>query len=119
MYTETLTFMLKPKEKAALEALAEEESASQAAVLRRLIRQLAKRRGVWPSSDGRRVGVNSEPWWKSKQDRYCAHCKSLVSYREIVQCEQCHDLVCQECIRIGPDAEYYCLPCAGLEEPHD
>ncbi len=115
MYTETLTFMLKPKEKAALEALAEEESASQAAVLRRLIRQLAKRRGVWPSSDGKPVGVNAEPWWQSKQDRYCAHCRRLVGYREIVHCEQCHDLVCRKCAAIGSDGGFYCLPCAGLE----
>lgn len=47
MYTETLTFYMKPEEKVALEALAEDDSASQAAVLRRLIRRAAKKRGLW------------------------------------------------------------------------
>jgi hypothetical protein len=119
MYTKTLTFMMKPDEKAALEALADEDSASQAAVLRRLIRNFAQQRGVWPSADGQRASVKGEPWWKSKEDGYCVHCHSLVSWREMHQCEQCHDLVCHECIRIGPNAEFYCVPCAGLEECRD
>jgi hypothetical protein len=44
----TLTFYMKPREKAALEALAEDDSSSQAAVLRRLIRRAAKKRDLWP-----------------------------------------------------------------------
>jgi hypothetical protein len=47
MYTETLTSLLKSDEKVALEALAEEDSASQASVIRRE----AKRRDLWPQAD--------------------------------------------------------------------
>jgi hypothetical protein len=60
MYTETLTFMLKPEEKAALEALAEEDSTSQASVIRRLIRRVAKERGLWPQSRAVRQPLRQE-----------------------------------------------------------
>jgi hypothetical protein len=49
MYTETLTFLLTLEEKTALLALAQDDSTSQGAVLRRLIRQAAKKRNLWPS----------------------------------------------------------------------
>jgi len=47
--SERLGFVLSPREKSALEDLAEIEGGlSQSAVLRRLIRAEAQRRGVWP-----------------------------------------------------------------------
>ena len=47
--SERLGFMLSPREKSALEDLAEIEGGlSQSALLRRLIRAEAQRRGVWP-----------------------------------------------------------------------
>jgi hypothetical protein len=48
---ETFRFIMTTAEKSALEALAEHEDGSQAAVVRRLVRAEARRRGLWPVPD--------------------------------------------------------------------
>jgi predicted transcriptional regulator len=48
--TERLTVKVLPAHKQALERIAEREDTSSAAIMRRLIRQEAERRGVWPVS---------------------------------------------------------------------
>ena len=46
-YSKKFTFVLSRKEKKALAALAREDSSSEASLLRRLIRRVAKSRGLW------------------------------------------------------------------------
>lgn len=46
--TERLSVTVLPEHKAALEHIAEQEDTSAAAIMRRLIRSEATRRGLWP-----------------------------------------------------------------------
>ncbi len=56
MRTEKLGIVLTPREKAAIVRLAEVEGGlSQAALLRRLVRQAAKARGVWDALENAQV----------------------------------------------------------------
>lgn len=48
--SERLTFTALPIHKAALECIAEAEDTSAAAIMRRLIRSEAERRGLWPDN---------------------------------------------------------------------
>ena len=50
---ERLTVKALPADKAALEQLAQQEDVSAAAILRRLIRAEAERRGMWPAKPQR------------------------------------------------------------------
>jgi len=45
---EAFRLVMTPLEKSALEALAEHDDGSQAAIVRRLVRSEAERRGLWP-----------------------------------------------------------------------
>ena len=53
--TERLTMKVLPAHKAALEQIAQTEDTSEAAIVRRLIRREAERRGLWPSGQGHSV----------------------------------------------------------------
>lgn len=48
--TKRLAAKVLPAHKAALEQMAQDEDASEAAVIRRLIRAEAQRRGLWPAT---------------------------------------------------------------------
>lgn len=48
---EAFRLMMTPTEKATLEALAEHDDGSQAAIIRRLLRSEAERRGLWPGAE--------------------------------------------------------------------
>jgi len=49
--TERLTVKVLPAHKAVLERIAQSEDTSEAAIVRRLIRSEAERRGLWPAPE--------------------------------------------------------------------
>ncbi len=59
--TERLSVTVLPEHKAALEHIAEQEDTSAAAIMRRLIRSEATRRGLWPPTQQPAQQTTAQP----------------------------------------------------------